>query len=289
MNPRQRHIAVCQSRITALDIRRLAIMVRDYRAACRRLSFFDAAAWIGRPATPEFECRNTATAVLKLMQQVSIRRAIVTHTAAVDLDPVTGNELLFRAIRCHPALQGAVVLLPEGTGEMRPITQYLDRCLRRKARLVRLFPKLHNFSLAHWCSGTLLKALEERRVPLVIWHSETSWDQLRAIAQDYPALPIILEGTEGSGRKIMYYNRLYYPLMRECPNLYLSLHYIYNYLLIEDLVATFGAERLLFSSYLPRHDPNAALMKITHALIPERDKALIAGHNLERLLKGILL
>jgi predicted TIM-barrel fold metal-dependent hydrolase len=44
---------------------------------------------------------------------------------------------------------------------------------------------------------------------------------------------------------------------------------------------------LIFGSYLPVFDPNAALMQVTHARISDDDKALIAHRNLTELINGV--
>ena len=48
-----------------------------------------------------------------------------------------------------------------------------------------------------------------------LWHHETDWNQIASLCFDYPQLPIIIEGT---GRKILYDNRMFYQLMEQCDN-----------------------------------------------------------------------
>jgi predicted TIM-barrel fold metal-dependent hydrolase len=130
----------------------------------------------------------------------------------------------------------------------------------------------------------LLQALADRRLPLSIWHTEVPWEEIRNLCQAYPELPVILEGTP---LKILYYNRLLYPLLAQCPNLRLEIHNLVNYLGIEDITRRFGARRLVFGSFMPVCDPNAAMMQVTHARIGEEDKVKIARGNLMELLAGV--
>lgn len=255
--------------------------------ARRHLGFFDASCWLGQQAAPEFTTADTREALLAQMDRFDIKRALVTHTASRDYDPVLGNDMLVAAIRGQDRLVGTVVMVPGGTNEHGDVGAALDRYISGGARAVRLFPVLHRFSLADWCAGSLLSAMQERRMPLILWHSETSWDALFALTGTYPDLPVIIEGTEGTGRKIMYFNRFYYPLLEQRPNVTIELHYMYNFLVLQDIVARFGANRLVFGSYLPLNDPDATMMRVTHAGINDEAKQLIASGNLERLVQQV--
>ena len=49
----------------------------------------------------------------------------------------------------------------------------------------------------------------------------------------------------------------------------------------------FGAERLLFGSFLPVSDPLVPIGMVLDADLSEEEKRLIAGDNLRRLLEGV--
>jgi len=129
-----------------------------------------------------------------------------------------------------------------------------------------------------------LDALHERRMPLILWHIEAGWTAIRMICETYPELPVIVEGRP---QKILYHNRFFYPLLEQCGNLFLELHNFNVYLGIEDIVAKFGAERLIFGSCLPFNDPNTSQMMVTAARIDEGAKRRISRGNLSRLLEEV--
>ena len=64
----------------------------------------------------------------------------------------------------------------------------------------------------------------------------------------------------------------------------LELHNLLSFLAVEELVGRFGAQRLIFGAYMPVHDPNATMMQVTHARIPDADKARTARGSLAVLL-----
>jgi predicted TIM-barrel fold metal-dependent hydrolase len=260
---------------------KLKRLTESYQKAKSGFSFFDSNCWVGRRAFPEFNSLYTVDGLIKEMAFYGIEKAVVTHTMSVDYDPRTGNEQLAKDIEGRENLYGAISLLPEGTGELGDIEEYIDDMLKRKIVIARIFPKSHTFSLGKWSSDSLFKALEERKMPLCLWHSETSWGEIYNLCSAYPNLPVIVEGT---GRKILYDNRLYYPILKRCPNLYLELHNVVNHAGVDRLVADFGGDRLIFGTYMPIQDPNTTIMQVAFGDFPLQEKAKIAGGNLRGML-----
>ncbi len=262
---------------------RIVAMVEAYRQARARLGFLDANLWIGRPLQPEFNTRFDLEALRERLARYQISGGVVSHFASKDYGPLWGNHEVLDVL-AGTGLWAGVVLTPEMFDPESAGRAYLSQAIARGARLVRLFPKSHNFTLRPWCCGALLQALEESRMPLVVWHTEVAWEEIRSVCEAHPEMAVIIEGT---GQKILYHSRVYYPLLERCPNLRLELHNLVTYLGIEDLVERFGAQRLIFGSYMPVFDPNATLMQVTHARISDEDKALIARHNLAQLVAEV--
>jgi predicted TIM-barrel fold metal-dependent hydrolase len=104
------------------------------------------------------------------------------------------------------------------------------------------------------------------------------------VCSRYHELKIIVEGT---GRKLFYDARIYYPLLERFPNLYLETHNLTNYLGLDDLVRRFGCRRFLFGSYFPHEDPNSAAMLLTHGRFTTADRENIAHRNLENLIAEV--
>ncbi len=255
-----------------------------YEREKRALSFFDCNLWLGRPSIPGFSTGFDLAHLLLRIERYAIASGIVSHFAAQMEAPHRVNDWLLGRLESCDSLWGGLVLtldLPPGFATW---DEYLGHALARKARLVRLFPKSHRFSLQPWCSGELLEALAGRRVPLALWHTEVSWEEVRGLCLAYPDLPVIMEGWP---QKILYHNRCYYPLLAQHTNLYLELHNLNNYLGLEDIVRRFGAGQLLYGSHMPLCDPNAPQMMVTGARITDRDKASIAHGNMERLLSEV--
>ena len=261
---------------------RVEQLAREYRGRKKELKFFDGNLWMGNPMQPELCLKWDVDDLLGYMDRYAIEGGIVTHTSAVKEDPCASNEEMLCRIKDCGRLWGGLVLTTDMPPGHTDWGAYLDGALARKARLVRLFPKSHGFSLERWCSGALLDAVNERRIPLVMWHMETNWSAIKNLCDAYPELPVIIEGRP---QKILYHNRFFYPLLEQCPNFHLELHNLNMYLGLEDIVARFGARHLVFGSCVPFNDPNTSQMMVTDARIDEDARRLIAHGNLHNLLK----
>ncbi|HAH86975.1 MAG TPA: hypothetical protein DCL60_06340 [Armatimonadetes bacterium] len=256
----------------------------DFEGRRAHLNFFDANAWVGFQVEPAYNRICKTDELLKELSLSNINEAIVTHTGALYYNLVEGNELTLEAISGQEQLYGAVVLSPNTTGELGQTKEYIDRAIKRKARIARLFPKLHTFCLQPWCAGSVLEALQERRIPLMLWHSETDWNEVHSLCQSYPNLPIIIEGT---GRKILYDNRMFYRLLSLHKNLHLEIHCLTNCRILEEMVGMLGAEQFIFGSYLPYKEPAVTMMLLAYSGISDDAKRLIAGGNIRRLLEEV--
>ena len=86
-----------------------------------------------------------------------------------------------------------------------------------------------------------------------VWHTETAWEDVAAVCQSHPRLPVIVEGPN---RKLLYHNRVYYRLLERFANFHLEIHNLVGYLGLDDVVRRFGSQRLIFGTYFPQQDPN---------------------------------
>jgi predicted TIM-barrel fold metal-dependent hydrolase len=261
----------------------LAQQIESYRQRRASLPWLDAHAWIG--VGPQ-GCLRPVTSLeqtTQILARYGIRRAIVAHAWARDYDPATGNRLLLEAIAGRREFWGAAVLAPDdaSTADFRARLRSL---LAGRVRMVRIFPRSHNWLLAQWCAGPWLYVLEELRVSLAVWHTETGWDEVAALCRTHPQLPVIVEGPN---RKLLYHNRVYYRLLEQFPNFHLEIHNLVGYLGLDDVVRRFGSRQLVFGTYLPHQDPNVPMMLVTHGQISREDQENIAHGNMERLVAAV--
>lgn len=262
------------------DVEQLA---EDYRRQRDSLALFDVNCWLGRPFEPTFAMVDGFVALKEVLARYGIHRAVFSHTMCVRYDAEAGNRALVETLRQDESLVGAATLVPE-MARSDSWNIVLMALIAAGIRLVRLFPKSHNFLLDDEYLDGLLQALQDLHLPVVLWHTEAAWPEIAAVCSRHGDLPVIVDGT---GRKLFYDNRIYYVMLERFPNLYLETHNLTNYLGLDDLVRCFGSERFLFGSRFPHEDPNSAAMLLTHGELSDDDQQNIAHRNLENLIAEV--
>ena len=262
------------------DVDRLAT---DYRQQRRALELFDVNCWLGRPLESAFTTVTGLDNLKAALLHYDIRRAVLSHTLGINCGADEGNRAVTEAAQADDMFVAAATLVPE-LASGRGWLALLRNLIARRVRLVRLFPATHNFLLAGEYLGGMLEALAQLRLPLLVWQTQTTWPAIARICEQYPALRVVVEGT---GRKLFYDDRIYYPLLARHPNLCLETHNLVNYLGLDDLVSRFGSERFLFGSFFPHLDPNSAAMLLTHGDMEPQDRQNIAHGNLDRMLAEV--
>jgi len=220
--------------------------------------------------------------LIQQMDYHGIDQAIVFSATSVKHNPVEGNIELKKLISTHlDRIIPCWVILP--TWELETGRKLIDDLKSNKAKVVRVFPKEHNFVLDNWACGNLFKDLESVRIPLLLDGSTVSPTQIYSICKDYPELSVILTKSEYT------LNRSLYILFDLCPNFYLEISTYFIYCGLEDIVNRFGASRLIFGSRMPFQEPGAALTMVKLADISSSEREMILGRNMERLIEGVEL
>ncbi|MCD6131414.1 MAG: amidohydrolase family protein [Candidatus Hydrothermae bacterium] len=242
--------------------------------------FFDANAMLGRWPTEKLAFYRVDDLV-KRMDYVGIKKALVYHSLAQFYDPMSGNRTLMEEIKGYDQLYGCWVLVPPFTSEIGTVDGIIAGMREDNVRAIRFFPKEHGFKLTPWNMGELLSALEEKSVPVFIDSDQVELGDIQRLCKAYPQLPVVL--TRPGYRGV----RMLYALLAQYQNFYLELSSFLLYRGVEEIVEKFGAEKILFGSGMPIQDPAGAVTKLRYAEIGEEAKGMIAHQNLERLLEQV--
>ncbi len=248
-----------------------------------KLPFFDCNCSIGRICHPYILDLSDIGALKEEMQTAGIEEALVYHTTARDAHPPMGNTLLLEKIKNHIELYPVWVVLPHHTGEMPRPEKLVDEMISKGVKAVRMYPSpaIHSFSLDEWCSGNLLAALEDSRIPLVLELETQTWSSVQIVLKEHSQLPLIISGCNYRQ------NRFLYPLLECHKNLFIETSTFMGAGGIEHIVNRFGSRPLLFGTNMPRYTGTAAISRLAYANITLKDKEAIAGNNLRTLLKDI--
>lgn len=258
-------------------------MVEAYKKDKEKYNFFDINCWWDVSNNKTFHRIESFRQLKNEIKSHYISKAVITNAECLKYDPFTGNENTASLIKDSDNLFGAMVLAPEMIYNGMEVKKYIDEKVEQKFVAARMFPKKLNHSMKKWIIGDILAYLEEKRLPLILWHNEVAWDFVEGLCLEYKNLPVIVEGNDV---KLLYHNRNYIPLMKKCSNFYLETHNLVIYSEI-DYLAKISDEKLIFGTYFPYNTPDFSMMPVTAASIDEASKHKIAGQNLQRLIDGI--
>ncbi len=254
-------------------------MTQSRRQQASRLGFFDAGIWLGPPAGFPLAEELKPEQIACALGRGFLRGGLVSHWRGKTVSAQDGNLALEDARPHLPQDTYAVWTgLPLYPAEPGPLPGHGD--LPEHVRGVRVFPKSHGYPLTDWIIGSLCEWMVQRRLPLFVWHVESEWPSLRALAQAFPGLRIVVETQT---QKILYHSRPLFALMRECRNILVETSNFVGAGFLEYAVREFGAGRLLFGSFQPMNDPLVPIGMILDAEITDEEKAMIAGGNLRTL------
>jgi len=252
-----------------------------------KLDFFDANVYIGRPMRTVLRPVRNSAELLAEMDRAGIEKSLVWHIAEHDAGPMDGNRLTSREISGQERMLGCWAILPPRTREV------IDRGFFRQMKqnriaALRAFPHLHNFLLNRVTFGKFLDEVSERKIPLLLSvqsQRNVSWSEIYDLVKEFPKLTcIICDVGDWSP------NRYTWPLLENYPNVYLETSGVSVVEgCLEDTAREFGAKRLVFGTSLPEKYPDAAMLQLIHADIPDADKKKIASGNLEKIIDRIEL
>ncbi len=232
-------------------------------AAIKSLAAFDVNCWAESPD-------SAVDQALQVAWRWGFGGMVMTTPAALST-ALASNTSLFRQVKKAEVegLQVAMIIKPQ-------LPEPLTRSKTRGTRLVRLFPKIHDYALDSPAARGVLAACLQEDLPVMISHTQTTWEAFEALLQAWPKLTIILEGSD---QKLFYHASTVETLLERYPNLLLETHNVVGFGWLERLAGRFGGERLLYGSNWPQRNPAASLGMIALADIPDEARLALAGGN----------
>jgi predicted TIM-barrel fold metal-dependent hydrolase len=261
---------------------------------------------LGAPSIPYFDCdtfigrdygnRNlggydlSPEDLVDEMDRVGIAKAAVYHVLAKEYHPSVGNPRLSSALSGHSRLVPIWVVMPHHTDEVPGPDELVRQMRAGGVRMARMFPgwspQAHRYSLAEWCVGELLGALEGFRIPVqldftLFRRDEPPWRDIYEVCNNHPRLPLILVDIQGRN------NRTLYALLERFDNIYIHTAGLNVHQGLEDICRRFGPERLVFGSGYPVKYLGGAYLQVERSGLSHGEKQLVASGNLERLLASV--
>lgn len=217
---------------------------------------------------------------MKDYEAFGLKKGIVTFSDSAFRDAYEGNAKLAEMLKGRDGLYGAMVVLPEmGYAEDKG-EAYVKSMMEQGFVAARMFPKTYIHSMQEYAIGPILDTLEKLGMPLMLWHTEATWDDMDRICTNHPGLNVIVESHT---RKLLYHARDYVGLMRKHKNFFVETHNLVLFNEFETLYKYCGCDQLLYGSYYPYMTPHFSLYPVMQAVIPEEDRQKIMSGNAKRI------
>jgi len=249
-----------------------------------KFEFFDANVWIGRLMNDKLNISITSEELVRKMESLEIKKAVVYHIYQRDLHPEIGNKVLIDEIANKPSLYGLLTILPSQMEETKNIN--FRELKMQKIIGFTFFPKRHNYLLNKITLGDFLSELEYRKFPIfldLLSGFSVDYQDVYSLLNDFPNLVCIL-----CNLGIWNSDRYTWPILDKFPNVYLESSFLSLYEGgVEETVKRFGGSRVVFGSGYPERYMEASMLQLIHSEIGEDEKEKIAHKNIEKIIGEI--
>ncbi|HWA96593.1 MAG TPA: amidohydrolase family protein [Terracidiphilus sp.] len=237
---------------------------------------------------PYWNSPHTAPSrMLQLMAKNGIEQAVICHTGAIFDDWDKANNEALAAAQADHRLIPFVCLNPVISGEQ--MVAVMKTYKQRGCRGIRLYPQHHHYRLSEPVAETMLATAEQLGLPVVLsvriimqWGLPTlDTGEISAAVRKFPKVQFVLSGTNyGESRWL-------YELMDSAPNVSAEISAMEGFRAVQEVVARFGAKRILFGAGTPLQYPACNVAKMNVTQLSADDREAIASGNARRLM-GLL-
>ena len=221
-----------------------------------------------------------AEGLLRWMDDYRIEQALAYHAEFLR-SPWFGNEEILRiAGESNGRIKPCIGLNPSLMAECMPGSgSLIERLKVNRPSAVRIFPTNNDYPFDPFYARDMLEVLNSAQLPVIVdaQYDRPFFTALADVAAAYPQTPLILL------RWGLNHSRTINPLLKYSKNVYFDMSMMVDVYQIEEIVANYGSERLLFGSGLPYYEPSGPLALLIYADISARDRENIAHANFERL------
>lgn len=258
--------------------------------------FFDCDVMLGASVVPPAAPLLDVRALLHEMDRYGIAGALVFHYAAAFGPEATAriNKLTLAAVRGSGRLTPCAALATAGSEIGKRLEAQVSGLIAAGFRAARIVagegPSAIPVSLRIYELESVFAELERHRMPLLVPVEHLpggdpilayGFDEIHALCDRFPKLPVVLLRPRYNAQPALI------ALMRRHSNLRISTTLLTLFRQPESFAAMFGPERILFGSHMPYRDASVPLANVKYGKFSDKNREMIAGGNLRRLLKGV--
>ena len=249
----------------------------------KEIMFFDANCRIGRFVNGG-PCAEDAPALLQEMDYYGVDKALVRLNNLAMSGTVTANRTLAKLLKDDKEgrLTGVWCILPPQCDEIPEPDEFFKQMKANRIGAITLLPQEHRFVPCRLTLGKMMDAAAERKIPVLLNGFAGKWQDLYNFMATFPKNVYIFQETCGKWGN----DRFFRPLLENYENFYFETTGYWVPEGILDLAERYGAERILYGSGFPTYDHGNGMLQLKQSGLPQKSVELIAGKNLERILKG---
>lgn len=245
---------------------------------------FDANANVGPTVYEDFEFEPTVDELDDAFDAADIDGGVVAPLKPPELDFAGANERLAERLAGREEYVGIARIDPRVDDAVEQAERALDDY---DLAGLKLHPWEESFSITNPMVQPVLDVAIDREVPVWIhagYPGVSHALSIREVAQGNPSLPLVL--THGAQLDISGLSLTDALLLAEdTENTYFELSGVYRRDLVEDLVETIGAERVVFGTNAPYFHPTVEKSRVTTADISDEAAAKVLGGTIRELLE----
>ena len=249
------------------------------------IKFFDCNCRLGLPMNGG-RCAADAAALIAELNYAGVEKALVRHVNT-DVAIYFSNDLVTNWVKAdtEDRLTGVWTILPSQCHELPEPDEFFGSFKANRIGAITLYPREHRYVPCRLTLGKILDAAAERKVPVLLNGFCGQWAALYSFMQEFPDLTCIYVeqgGKWGSDRNIR-------PLLENYAGFHFETAGYWVPEGLRDLADEFGAEKIIYGSNFPYYNHGNGMLQIKHCGLSAEKVAMIAGKNLENLLKGAQL
>lgn len=231
-------------------------------------------------------CVGTTAELLAEMDYAGVEKALVRHINT-DVAIYFSNDLVTNWVKDDTAgrLTGVWTILPSQCHELPEPDEFFGMFKANRIGAITLYPLEHRYVPCRLTLGKILDAAAERKVPVLLNDFAGRWAELYNFMKEFPNLTCIYVekgGKWGSDRNIR-------PLLENYPGFHFETAGYWVPEGLRDLADEYGAERIIYGSNFPKYNQGNGMLQLKYCGLSPEKVAMIAGKNLENLLKGAQL
>ena len=245
----------------------------------------DVNTWLGAWPFQFFEC-DTAAKLAGTLSNEGITRAMVSSSEAVfNNDYVRANEILLERISSEPMLEPAIVIDPSIPGFER----HLEETYEQGARVVRVIPSYHGYSLSDPRCASLVDQITETGDMTLMVQVRMEDERTHHPRVQVPAIGIddIIAFANDHSNTALIVLGLYYQEAREVltttGNARVDISFVETFHTIASLESDVPVGRILLGSHSPFLAARSAILKLLAPHVSDETRQAIASENFQSL------